>query len=83
MSKESLDSGLDWDLTRKASPMTDKPKCPHDSIKVEFDEETANREKLSDTEIRRRWPRFYGKCPDCGQMLIKYASMAHYVYGDW
>lgn len=34
-------------------------------------------------EIRTKWPRFWGKCPGCGQQVIAYASAAHYTYGDW
>lgn len=34
-------------------------------------------------EIRKRWPRGEGQCPDCGGQVIAYASYAHYGYGDW
>jgi predicted RNA-binding Zn-ribbon protein involved in translation (DUF1610 family) len=34
-------------------------------------------------EIRKRWPRGEGQCPDCGGQVIAYASHAHYTYGDW
>lgn len=34
-------------------------------------------------EIRKRWPRFDGECPDCGKHLIAYASSEHYIFGDW
>jgi len=34
--------------------------------------------------IRKRWPRLSGKCPlGCGYEGIYYASMAHYIMGDW
>lgn len=55
--------------------------CTHDGAKVEFDEEAAK--GLSVAEIRQRWPRFYGACPDCGRLIIKYASFMHYGMGDW
>lgn len=55
--------------------------CDHDAVKVEFDEEAAK--GLDAHEVQRRWPRFFGQCPECGQQLIKYASMAHYLHGDW
>ena len=55
--------------------------CAHDSVSVEFDKEAAG--KLSVIEIRERWPRFVGRCPDCKCQLIKYASSEHYLYGDW
>lgn len=60
---------------------TNPDTCPHASIIVTFDPDAA--EHLSVEEIRKRWPRFHGTCPDCGCTLIKYASMAHYIYGDW
>lgn len=55
--------------------------CEHASVMPAFDEEAAR--GLDVYEIRRRWPRFFGRCPDCQTDLILYASFAHYVYGDW
>lgn len=57
------------------------PECAHNSVAVDFDEAVAA--DLTVAEIRKRWPRFSGNCPSCGTLLIKYASTAHYVYGDW
>lgn len=35
-------------------------------------------------EIRKRFPRLCGPCPKgCGYDGIAYASMEHYIYGDW
>jgi hypothetical protein len=45
--------------------------CPHDGAVVNYD------------DVLARFPRFYGRCPDCGASLIKYASWAHYGAGDW
>lgn len=33
-------------------------------------------------EVRRRWPRFEGRC-ECGFHGICYASRMHYAMGDW
>jgi len=55
--------------------------CEHKSCKVEFDEEAAR--SMTEYEIKRRWPRFEGECPDCGGRVIKYASASHYIQGDW
>lgn len=55
--------------------------CPHPQCQVTFDPAAA--QKLTVEEIRKRWPRFYGPCPDCGQQMIVYASFSHYIYGDW
>jgi hypothetical protein len=57
------------------------PDCTHPSVVVAFDEAAAR--GLDEHEVRRRWPRFMGTCPDCGCQLIKYASFAHYIAGDW
>jgi len=46
-----------------------------------FDEEAAA--GLSAAEVRRRWPRFAGRCAQCGAEGVEYASMAHMVAGDW
>ncbi len=55
------------------------PACDHG---VTFDEfEAAG---LDAYAVRERWPRLYGDCPKgCGFNGIGYASMAHYVCGDW
>lgn len=54
-------------------------KCDHG---VSFNEEEAR--DLNSYEIRKRWPRLYGTCPKgCGYKGIAYASMSHYLYGDW
>ena len=35
-------------------------------------------------EVRRRWPRLHGESPKgCGYRGIAYASMEHYIAGDW
>lgn len=55
--------------------------CDHTSIKVSFDEQAAA--GLDASEVKRRWPRFSGRCPGCGVLVIMYASYAHYITGDW
>jgi hypothetical protein len=55
--------------------------CAHPSATPAFDEEAAR--PLPAAEVRERWPRFFGTCPDCGISGIFYASFAHYVMGDW
>jgi hypothetical protein len=57
------------------------PPCRHPRCTPAFDEAAAS--GLSVEEVRRRWPRFCGPCPDCGASVIHYASTAHYVLGDW
>ena len=57
--------------------------CGHKSVMatIVFDEEAAK--GLSAPEVKKRWPRFWGNCPDCGCSLIAYASDMHYILGDW
>jgi hypothetical protein len=55
--------------------------CIHPGCVPSFDEKAA--EGLEADEVRRRWPRFQGKCPACEQLVIVYASVAHYIAGDW
>jgi len=55
------------------------PPCDHGVV---FDQRAAR--DLPAHEVRRRWPRLDGACPlGCGYVGIGYASMAHYVCGDW
>lgn len=38
----------------------------------------------NNTSVRKRFPRLDGECPKgCGYRGIYYASMEHYLYGDW
>jgi predicted RNA-binding Zn-ribbon protein involved in translation (DUF1610 family) len=56
-------------------------RCEHKSCAPAFDSAAA--EGLDAYEVRKRWPRFNGRCPECGEQMIYYASMEHYVAGDW
>lgn len=72
-----------WEGIEKPVEPRSEP-CKHPNIpKPEFDKDLADRENLSASEIRRRWPRVEATCPDCETAVISYASKAHYVYGDW
>jgi len=72
----------DGPLVQKACTKCGTPwQCPHEKVMPEFDAKAAY--NLDAYEVRRRWPRFEGNCPDCGERLIAYASAAHYVAGDW
>lgn len=55
--------------------------CTHAKCLPAFDEAAAK--GLDEYEVRRRWPRFSGACPDCGCSVIAYASTMHYIAGDW
>lgn len=55
--------------------------CTHSMSMPNFDVDACK--GLSPYEVRKRWPRFMGKCPQCGELVILYASTAHYTYGDW
>jgi hypothetical protein len=57
------------------------PTCDHAAVMPAFDEEAAK--GLDAYEVRKRWPRFFGKCPSCDFKGILYASRMHYIMGDW
>jgi hypothetical protein len=57
------------------------PTCDHAAVMPAFDEEAAK--GLDAYEVRKRWPRFFGKCPSCDFNGIMYASRMHYIMGDW
>lgn len=61
--------------------LTKKFECKHATVMPTFDYEASK--GLSSHEVRQRWPRFWGECPDCHQQLILYASREHYYSGDW
>ncbi len=46
-----------------------------------FDEESAK--PMTVAEVRRRFPRFFGRCPDCGDEVPAYVSYEHYAAGEW
>lgn len=69
---EAMKTAL-WGLTRH--------ECQHPKVTPDFDEEAAS--SMSSNEVRRKWPRFSGKCPDCSFNGIIYASYFHYICGDW
>lgn len=54
--------------------------CQHEKVQPTFPEGAGS---LPVSEIRRLYPRFDGVCPDCGERWILYASIEHYVAGDW
>ena len=55
--------------------------CIHPRTVPIFDKEAAK--GLDSWQVRERWPRFNGPCPDCGSRVIGYASFEHYLAGDW
>ena len=55
--------------------------CKHEAVQPTFDNEAAA--GLDEHEVRKRWPRFSGRCSECGQRVILYASAEHYIMGDW
>ena len=59
--------------------------CSHASAMPRFStkELLAAAENLSTPELRKRFPRFAGTCPDCGEYVFLYASTVHYIAGDW
>ncbi len=68
-------------LDQHGRPRGDHPPCKHEPHQPTFDAKAA--EGLDEYEVRRRWPRFVGRCSQCGQQVILYASAEHFVAGDW
>lgn len=55
-----------------------------DNKTIEFLFSRVDDEDVSTADVRKRWPRLFGKCPKgCGFDGIGYASFGHYIYGDW
>jgi hypothetical protein len=52
--------------------------CTHG---VTFDEEASK--NMSSSEVRVKYPRFQGTCTLCGYTGIYYASVMHFLRGDW
>lgn len=62
--------------------MSDVP-CQHEKCVPKIDISDDELAKLTTEEVRQRYPRFDGQCPDCGQRVIFYASNMHYIAGDY
>ena len=58
-------------------------RCAHASVRPFFDQEAYEMGGLSWQQVRERWPRFQGQCPDCGENVIAYFDFAHYMAGNW
>lgn len=58
-----------------------KSECKHASVQPKYlDSDFSG---LDEHEVRRRFPRFDGVCPECGSRMIMYSSFVHYAAGDW
>ena len=55
--------------------------CNHVKCVPVFDAEKAK--TMSADEIRKAYPRFEGRCPDCDTLVIIYADLSQYIGGDW
>lgn len=66
-------------IDTKHDALHDPEPCDHG---ITFDLREAKAYTIG--EVRHKFPRLDGKCPkDCGFEGIGYASMAHFIYGDW
>lgn len=59
--------------------------CPHAPLMARMAHYPPDKEMLalSADVIRQQFPRISDTCPDCGTTMIAYASMAHYLAGDY
>ena len=64
------------------TPLGSYPSCEHPLLPEPAFEEELTR-NMPAHEVRRQWPRGSARCPNCGEWIVKYASYAHYIYGDW
>ena len=71
----------EWAAEQEQIAKQESMGCPHTACQPDFDEEGSR--DCSAAEVRKRWPRFHGTCPRCGERLILYASALHYIRGDW
>ncbi len=76
---KTVDDMPSWEANHEATLP-----CLHSKVATPiFDEERAQREKMSSDDIRREFPRTDEICPDCDQRVIRYASDDHHILGDW
>lgn len=64
--------------------MTEQEKlnCRHVNMKLPNFDEGVN-ECKSWHEVRMRYPRYQGECPDCDKFLTVYANAEHRKAGNW
>lgn len=55
--------------------------CQHTTVAPKYNDQDFG--TLDEYEVRRRFPRFDGTCPECGTRIIIYSSYMHYIAGDW
>lgn len=55
--------------------------CTHDKVMPKYKDEDF--QGLDEYEVQERFPRFFGRCPDCRSQVILYSSDMHYIAGDW
>ena len=55
-----------------------KPPCEHAKVMPNYDDKDFD--GLDEFEIRRRFPRFHGECPDCGARLIRVLRIAFWLH---
>lgn len=69
-------------LSNQTSQAENSSECLHQTCLPAFDLKEA--EQLKDSfAVRKRFPRFWGVCAECGSSVIAYASYEHYIMGDW
>ena len=69
-----------------SDPYRTPPECDHGVVfnATEWSQLGEAGTDVPPIEVRRRWPRLEGECPlGCGYRGIAYASMLHYLAGDW
>lgn len=68
-------------MPQAINPTKSPDECTHEKCTPKWDEVDA--QTLSSDEVREKYPRFSGTCPDCGWYGIIYASQMQYIMGDY
>jgi hypothetical protein len=66
-------------------PLTEEEKKQNECLNClpVFDLEEVIRLKMGSSEIRKKYPRWFGTCQTCGYCGVKYACYEQYIYGDY
>jgi len=71
-------------LDQHGKPYNPKPNCKHEKHMPDWPgDKDPEMLKMDEYEIRKKYPRFMGRCDDCGQLVILYASAMQYIMGDY
>ena len=62
------------------------PDCQHEKHMPSYSDDDIRGDldaNMPSINIRTKYPRYFGKCADCGSLVILYSSALHYIAGGW